>query len=409
MNTSRVLMLCAVLAACSERNVPQSTATPASQPSPRIEDSTDLSLILNGGSIAARTGEASLEFSVLHAFDGTEKTAWSTPPLAVGALEPPHASAIVALPAKSRVTAISLTNSTTFKSRAVRSVAIALSLDGRTFGKAQSIEANELVTAKSFAIEAGDANFVRIDIMDRHAPEGMLDLPTIAVHGELLEAIAPGRLDGLYDVLGSRGFFRQEQARVRGEIAMDPPMQIDGAWHGPTLRFAWTRGNKRGVGIITAPADGSTFSGLTWFDHASSVSNAWPLFAARVDAPGAPVDVAVIRENLARDRRAPLPQIAVDGGRVLAEANASILGELRALFELNPQAGFRIVYTSGLGDTAEERLAHARNLLASFELAFGAVPANLELRAIAAPPPQESSDYLLARTVNSGFAIELRQ
>jgi hypothetical protein len=404
-----VLALCAILGGCGEAaengDVEKKEAP---TPARTIDAASDLSLILNGGSVAWRSGEASLEFSAIHAFDGTDKTAWTTPPLAMGA-PPPHATAIVALPAKCRVTAVSITNATTFRHRATQSIAISPSMDGKTFGDRQTIAPKDLVLAERFPLVPADAKYVRVELMDQLKTAQMLDLPSLAIHGDRLEKVSPRRLEGTYEVLGSRGSFRQEHSRVRAEIAMDPPMQIDGAWHGPTLRFAWTRGNKRGIGIITAPDDGSTFSGLTWFESASSISNAWPLFAKRVDASTLPVETSVIRQHLARDRRAPLPQIAIDGEEVLAAQNESILKELRALVELNPQAGFRIVAASVLGETEPERLAHARRRIDSLARVFGPAPPNLEFQAIAAPSPHESSDYLLARTMNSGFRLELRQ
>lgn len=374
------------------------TRAPAAEPA----EKNNLASILRGAAVVSRTGEASLDFSALAAFDSDRGTVWSTPPVNL------EQSVTLALPVRSRIEEIAVWNDSTLAARAIRTFEFATSLDGETFSKPTRFQVPKQAAAHPFPFPL-EASFVRFTTIDTYGETTVLDVPSIEVRGVELEPFRPRSLAGGWRINEAPAFFEESGSRSRGVIELDPPMYIDGGWHERIFRFLWVRGKKEGVGFFTIDPSSRHLSGFWWFATPARVSSGLAMFGEKQSDGPASTEIAnVMKSHLERTHRIPLLQLSLHRS---VDENASILRELVALISANPSARFVITSRNWAGHTFEERQRDAERQLASFRQIFSKVapqtPANLSFAAVGEKEIPQDSDQPLPRLLMTRLELEL--
>lgn len=395
------LMMLLLISRCDRVEPPaEETKTPA--PAVEPTEKNNLASILRGATIMSRTGEASLDFSALAAFDSDRGTVWSTPPVNL------EQSVTIALPVRSRVEEIAVWNDSTLAARAIRTFEFSTSVDGETFSEPRRLQVPKQAAAHLFPFPV-EASFIRFTPIDTYGETTVLDVPSIEVRGRELERFRPRSLAGSWRINDAPAFFEESGSRSRGVIQLEPPMYVDGGWHERMFRFLWVRGKKEGVGFFTLDPSSRHLSGFWWFATPARVSSGLAMFGDKQSDGGASTDTAnVLKSHLERTRRIPLLQLSLHKS---VEENASILREIIALISANPSARFVIASRNWTGDTFEERQRLAEQQLASFRQMFAEVApqtlANLSFAAVGEKEIPQDSDQPLARLLMTRLELEL--
>jgi len=393
------ITLLALLACGKEEPSAPSAAAATSTAS----ETRNLASVINGATVIDRTAEASLDYSALAAFDSDPQTVWSTPPVNL------QQTVTLALPATTRVEAVTIRTSTTRAARGVRTLEFSLSSDGIAFTPAVRLIVPKQTPGQSFPVAAADARFVRFKTIDTYGETEVIDVPSIEVHGRETQQFVSRSLAGDWTINEAAASFIQTGLRGRGIIRTDPPMFLDGAWHERTFRFLWTRGRKKGVGVLTLDSESRRLSGFWWFGEARRDWLGSALFGSKSDTATAFEPANVMKVFLARDRSVPLPQIVASNHD--PAGNGSIISELRTLISENPAARFRITARDWTGATAEERQRIAQEQMTSFRRAFSerasGEPPNVSFLAVGEPDVSAKSDQPLSRLLMSRFVLEV--
>ncbi|HVT02745.1 MAG TPA: discoidin domain-containing protein [Thermoanaerobaculia bacterium] len=251
------------LIGCRKAEPPVFKHVEMSLPTPDYKLASDNLLdIMHGATVVYRTGELSLQSSAQQAFDGDYQTAWGSPPL------DPVQSAVVALRARSRVSKVGLVATDTPEiPKLVKSVRIETSLDGVGFLPLTSIEVTSRRDRDPRAAPPTEAAYIRVTMVRNLGGDNVVEIPQIQLYGEELSVSGRPELSGEWKLNGDRLFLSQKGNLLEGYLLHGAPFFIDGGYDGRSFRFAWSRRNQYGLGIMTVDPSGTHISSCEWHLH----------------------------------------------------------------------------------------------------------------------------------------------
>jgi hypothetical protein len=359
----RVASLLAILltVACAGKTSQDAgSQTSASQP-----DSTPLAAAGNllafsrGAVVIDRTGELALSSSPVYAVDALDRSVWITPPK-----DPDH-TVIVALPVRSRVDRIGL--STGFLpegARPPKQVIFEGSSDGSTFNPIATLEVPERKNEQMVDAGGRELTHVRVTIAD--GTTDVVAVGSILAAGSEVAPYSRPSIAGEWEVNGLAARFGQSGARVWGEIAMEPPMKLEGGWHDRMIRFIYLRGKEFGYGAIVVSPDGQSLNARLWYEEVIPLFEAVPQFGRRTGDASPPATWNVTEGWLERFRRVPLYAIRFDeSGAIDAAASGDTLQWLARRGKVGS-----ILKREYSAETAEENLTRSRTQLEALKRAL---------------------------------------
>ena len=231
--------------------------------------------IARGGGVAARSGEAVLDFSAMQTIDGDPGSFWLTP------LHDLPQSITIAMPSRTRIEKVGVrtTGKAGFTSN---HLTFEISLDGREFSKIASVTSKATDDAQWFDVTPAEARYLRVGILDSAVAGNDVRLYSILARGTALEPAKPGEITGCWNINGELARFERKGQQVTGVLQTGKePMRFDGGFDGRIYRVSWIRGNDYGMALITVSPDGQHLSGLNWHEEAIPMFFDTSFFGAR--------------------------------------------------------------------------------------------------------------------------------
>lgn len=401
-----VLSALVVLAGCSEQPAaaPETAATPTPPAGSRRKEARDddrgnLVALTNGGAVVSRTAESDLEQSVLHAIDGATFTRWASP------TGDANMSAVFSFATRSRVERLGVVASQAATQTPSR-ILFELSDDGITWQNALTLEPLAGKTAIQ-PITPTDATYVRVTLVE--PAEQISQLRSIVVEGRPLGAAAPPQFGGCWTLNTFPAAIAVEGSRLRGSIADDPSMFLDGGIDGRVARLMWFRGPMWGYALATTAADGKTLSMATFHEEIllGSFGRAW--MGARCDESRKPAGGPAVARMLDVAGRWSMFGLVFDPNDALVEdASAETLDALTAYLR-TARGRHRIIAREFRETAAEANQKRADTRLASLRAALearGTDMTRLELTAAGSQSDAIESDHAIMRALSSRIDLE---
>ncbi len=312
MRVAAALVISIVLVACraDEPDLPTPTPGTAESSQPNL-----LSLA-RGAAVTTRTGELRLDASALHAIDDDPATSWTTPPR-----DPAHMM-VIALPARSMIEQVGVTIA---RDEAPGSVLFERSVDGQTFTPLGTVQLIDPSRPEFLNVPPSEASSLRVTIQE--GTEKTVAIASLYASGTETAEYIPPVFEGSWQINGRDARFVQEGIRIRGDVAAEPPIHIDGAWIERSFRFLYMRGNEYGFGALVVSPDGRSLNGMTWYHKITPIHAAPAWFGEKTgDESSGPGDHQVMDRWLERSGSVPLFGIVFDTeGDIRPEASEQSL------------------------------------------------------------------------------------
>jgi hypothetical protein len=226
------------------------------------EERNNLASLADGACVVERTGEAYLGASALNLIDGNPDSQW---------LAPPHdmpQSATVALPARSRITAVGVRSEGKGDFH-LRTATVEAATGNGGFRKIADITLNDTPDAQLFNVTPVEADRVRVTMLSGPKPGHEVRAESFIVRGQELEPPTPPHLAGSWKMNGRDASFAQFGNHVIGVIQINRlPMLLEGGVEGSRmLRLAWIRGAEFGVAAGSVSRDGKHNNLIDWHEE----------------------------------------------------------------------------------------------------------------------------------------------
>lgn len=336
-----VLLL--LLAACggepppSEKPRPQATttSTAAAEPYPDDIDDDNLLNLAYGASVVSRTGELSLENSVVQGIDGMSHTRWTSPPN--GAAQ----EMVFAFGGPSRVERLGVTT-IAGPHQIPEQVRFEASLDGRKWREVLTLQpkGTELRPVTPF-----EARYIRLTTIEEK--EGYAVFNSFHAIGRETAPPQKHSLDGCWTVNLQPARLVQNGARVTGVIDGKTPTYLDGATDGRVARVLWMRGPTWGYAAITVTPDGQALSAATFFQEPLNGNYGPAWFGERCEEKASGFRPLGVTAQQATPPRGPAPDaqlfFKVARRYSLFEFDSASLDVAASLIAAAPSQGFRVV------------------------------------------------------------------
>jgi hypothetical protein len=345
-----------VLSACD-----RSTTEP---PEPAIlrDSGSNLLTMLNGATVVARTGEASLGLSAIHAIDGDHSTVWATPP---GDLQQ---TVTIALGREAVIQRIGIHFGSLRASLPARALLFEGSSGGTEFAPLGTIEA-EPKPENWLAIEPVAVTHLRVTILEAFAEDAAYtQVPTLLADGETRSLPPVPNLRGQWRINNFEATISTAERAVEGVTTEDPPRVFRGAWDGRAVRLAWSRGLEHGVGLLVADPHGKALNAMMWHlkAHPPFATPVW--FGERTGEPAEVVTAPPVMEAFFKtEGRFPMHDVVFDGA-ALVPGSEQTLRSLVRLIEANPAGTFRFAAHYVSEGSEREDLAMSKGRLDSLRV-----------------------------------------
>lgn len=290
------------VAACREQ--PKAGAKPAAPPREEevVLDRDNLLDLTRGSVVIHRTGEGRLASSAMHAIDGSDATAWSTPP------DDLQQSVTIELTAPSRVKRIGFsTGKLVDAARAAKEISFESSMDGINFEKLASPSFARTGDRQTVDVPQRETRFIRATLVSNYGDPQVTDVLSLVAHGDqdVLRGSTP--LTGEWMLNRTRARLAEQGWILRGEIEMNPIMSIFGTRYENIIPFVWVRGDKQfGVGVISANRSAERLNSMWYFEEAFPIFAGEPWFGEKLSTQATIRNENVVEEFFRRAGRVPL-------------------------------------------------------------------------------------------------------
>lgn len=353
------------LAACGpEKSFPPASSSQQSTAPARVvwtDDRDNLARIDRGAVVTHRTGEVNLQMTPVRAIDSDGRSPWATP------RGPIPWSTTIALAAPADVSSMALTLRGA-RTRTASKFGVEVSTDGETF-----TDAGELTVAETAAHGRIDRPAVRAIRLTSRPAEGemMTAVSEIVVYGREVAPWQPPSLAGTWRVNGTKLALSDAGGMVRGATGAEPPTLLEGGWSGRSIRFAWSRGEEFGVGVMAVDPSARHLNALWWNLKPIEAFFGSSWLGSREAGTQAPaIRGSVMDVFLRRDGRYPLYGISFEDDGTLSASSAGAVRALADLLKREPER-YRLVAheVSEAGADADRETArrHLLTLAAALE------------------------------------------
>lgn len=365
-----------LLAAC-DRGASESPNPAAAADELLIPEANDnVAALVNGAVVVHRTGETNLALSAIRAIDSDPESWWGTPPGDISE------SMTLALRSPSTIRRIG------YSTGIVRSAALASglrfesSLDGVSFSELGTVRLDEPGEAWE-DVSPTRAAFLRVsNLPPMKAGAELALVPAVLARGDAERtSIDPRTIEGTWNVNEIVVTFERSIDAVRGWSNEATTRGIDGGWDDGIVRFAFSRGNEVGIGVIVPDSRGEHLNAMMWFRRTGPPHFGTTWFGSRSTAgPVAAEMPNVMDAYLRNESRFPLFGLSFEERR-LRPGSIVTVRRLVSLLQSNPPGLFRFrAHQAGLASEQEDRQLAEAKLQALREAlqSAGADPARAE-------------------------------
>jgi len=326
------------------------------------DDSAERRNLLNiarGAAVVSRSGESTLDSSVVRTIDGEPRTDWISP------TDDFEQSVTFSLAARSRIDAIGASTSERLATKTIR---YETSLDGKTFTPVATQTLARRYGDQLLDIKPPvDANFIRASTIDGYL-HPLIDLRSVIAHGAEVAPPLPRSISGCWSLNTFPAALIEHDGGVYGWYDQRERMWLDGGFDGRVWRFVWVRGPQFGLIALTETPDNQHLSGMKFFEDADPHNVGPDLLGDRqkCTVPPPQLETDVLRTFLERHHFVPLYGLHFDNAnRLLPNQSAFAIRELaRILRDVAPRP-VRLVSRELRGATAQEDLAVSQTRITS--------------------------------------------